>query len=68
MQLKSLKNFNLKWLSSGATRINKDYVKKHVLSLQHQEAGKFSKQIKLGSEAFKELVIEKNTYSEKLKT
>ena len=59
-QIKSSKNFSSKWLSPGATTINKDCVKKHVLSLQHQEAVKLSKKNKLGSEAYKQLVVKKH--------
>ena len=42
-QIKSSKNFSLKWLSPSATTIQKDCVKKHVLSSEHQEAVKLSK-------------------------
>ena len=54
-------------MSPGATTIDKDCVKNHVLSLQHQEAVKLSKKSKLGSEAYKQLVAEKTPIGESLK-
>ena len=54
-------------MSPGATTIDKDCVKNHVLSLQHQEAVKVSKKSKLGSEAYKQLVAEKTPTGESLK-
>ena len=41
--------------------------KKHVLSLQHLEAVKLSKKSKLGSEAYKQLVVEKTPIGQSLK-
>ena len=64
---KSSKNFSLKWLSPGATTIDTDCLKIHVLSLLHQEAVKLSKKSKLGSEAYKQLVVEKTPIGQNLK-
>ena len=72
-QMKSLENFISKWLSPGATSIDKSYInqqglcKKTCLSLQHQEAVKLPEKSKLGSEAYKQLVVEKTLIGQSLK-
>ena len=65
---KSSKSFSSKWLHPGATILDKDCLQKHVLSLQHQEAVKLSKKSKLGSEAYKQLVVEKAPIRQSLKS
>ena len=65
-RIRSLKNFSPKWISPGSTTIDKDCVKKHIQSLQHQEAVKITKKSLLG-DVYKQLVVEKTPIGQGLK-
>ena len=53
------KNFSLNWIRPDSESVSKDSMKKHVKSVQHEEAEKLQMKKDLGADAYKRQVVQK---------
>ena len=67
-RIKNKKNFSETWVPPGTKCIEKDSLKKHLVSTPHKEANYLSKREKLGREKYTTKVVEETPIGKGFKT